>query len=227
MKRQQRGDVDVLPTTTTLNRSKILNENAAVQLIRFCASSPPRTINEKDSDNSSRCAILLKDIIVGLLSATGFVFLLLLLDYSIIAPSWASSSAGRTAHRITTAITIDPEILTEIEEATGQIFVPMDWYDEVHAEIRLAHTIIEEEMLEFIKKNKEMVIALNDRLEVKPEHEKLSKYLELETYCGSCRWKGRTTCDERLHHVQKTYGDGEARGRILIIQNFPQCKNTT
>jgi hypothetical protein len=166
---------------------------------------------------------LIRDVITGVVLGILTISVIVFLDHHNIVHLQSAHNLRNNAF----ALVNDPETLATIEESSGLKFMLKEDYSEMLKKIE----DFPAEMVsgaEKVKKQDAEIAENRKRIEEnKPEHERImamaNTVLELDKYCGTCRWEGRTTCDERVDYLKSTYGDSIHKARVGAMRS-PSCK---
>jgi len=94
--------------------------------------------------------------------------------------------------------------------------------------LSMAHKKIELSQEELALREKDLAEKLKELQPYIDKYEELVKNpaVELDKYCGECRFAGRTTCDARVAYFMNTYNDSPLKAKTGIMKLEPACKRS-
>lgn len=175
---------------------------------------------EENLTRSGQIILLLRDVILGIIFGLLTLSTLLFLDHRDVVHFQSAHNFRDAAFELLN----DPETIANIEESSDLKFMSFDDYESKRQEIVGVEDKLrsQKELLE--KRIKEGEEKDKDSDAVREEYETLMKnpLLGLDKYCGSCKWQGRTSCDQRVKYLRDTYNIGEPVAKIGAM-NAPSC----
>merc|ERR1712238_304077 len=118
----------------------------------------------------------------------------------------------------------DPETLKNFEEASGLKIMTIKEYDAIDEEVRHYQEIIVDKRERLDQKMKEEEEHKKELDPLREEMKELESKLGLDKYCGSCKWKGNTSCDARVAYVKDKHKTPETLAKKELMDN-KQCTN--
>ena len=111
----------------------------------------------------------------------------------------------------------DPETITTLEEGADMKFVGREDYQSGWGEIDAIRTRLGEHEVTLKEKAEALDRERKELEALRQEYDKLinDPLIELSKYCGTCKWGGSFTCDQRVTFLEHTYNTN----RILAMNN--------
>jgi len=159
--------------------------------------------DEEDVTPTGRFINLLKDVTFGIILGVTTISFLILLDHRGVVHIQSAHNFRNAAFELLR----DPETMANIEESSDLKFMTIAEYESKRKEI---DGVVEKKAHHegVLKKRTEEVEAKKKEVEgIKDEYEKLlgNPLLQLNSYCGSCSWTGKMTCDGRVQFLKDKY----------------------
>mmetsp|Transcript_23273 Transcript_23273/g.37983 ORF Transcript_23273/g.37983 Transcript_23273/m.37983 type:complete len:220 (+) Transcript_23273:58-717(+) len=165
---------------------------------------------------------LLKDIIVGIILGVILISTSIYLDYHDVIHS-------RGAHNVRNAtlqLLDNSETIANLEESFELKFMKMNEYESNRKEIDSVAEKLAFRNEDLEKRTAEAEGKHKEAESIRPEHESLmlmaNTQFELDKYCGECMWVGKTTCNQRVQFLKRTYSTGRANAKIDAMK-LPTC----
>ena len=163
---------------------------------------------------------MVRDIIIGIVMGILTISILVFLDHHNIIHLQSAHNFRESAF----ALVNDPETLTIIEESSDLKFVTLTSYEAQLKEIKEAPAKIAILQKRLVKIDAEKLEKQKQIDEIRDTHTSMTTnpILELDKFCGSCRWEG-TTCEARVAYLKGTYSIAVAVAKVGAMNN-PSCK---
>ena len=187
-------------------------------------------IDEDDAVNNANASPLeqiisvLRDIIVGSILGLLTISFIMFLDHRNIihlqsAHNFRDAAFNNLLHN-------DPETISYMETNMDMKFMPMGEYNSTLKEIDKAM----QEKDRLVKLLLERTVEGNEKKEVldtlsKEYNDLLSNpVLGLDNLCGSCKWGGAGTCDERVQYLMNNYGLSLVTAKFAAMEKHESCR---
>lgn len=133
--------------------------------------------------------------------------------------------AAEKARNQALAMMEDPEMLSYLEESSGFKFITVDEFNVYDEGIANYRSMLLKKQVTLEEKSKELEENKNSIGPLREEVKELENKSGLDKWCGSCGWKGRTSCDARLSYVKDKHQKTDIIGKVEIMKDSSQCKS--
>ncbi|KAL3780362.1 hypothetical protein ACHAW5_007120 [Stephanodiscus triporus] len=170
---------------------------------------------------------LMKDIVIGITLGMIGVSTLVFLDHRNVIHL---PLAHKYREAVVFAMVADPETRETIEGSTGLIFMTEEDHERNIEEINLFDAQIKESEVNTKKYVADLMPAKEEYETVKRDYDKFMAdpwlVMELDKFCGECRWQGRTNCDACLNYIIQNHGLRTIAAKLAVVEQAPQCVKT-
>jgi len=172
--------------------------------------------DEEDVTQTGEMILILKDVVLGISLSVLTISILIFLDHRGVVHFQSAHDFRNTAFQLLS----DPETMANIEESSDLKFMTIAEYESKRKEI---DSVVRKKASheEVLKKRTEEVEAKKKEVEgIKDEYKKLegNPLLQLGSYCGSCSWGGKTTCDQRMYYLRDTYNTRPIAAKLSAME---------
>ena len=136
------------------------------------------------------------------------------MDYNNIIYLGSARAFRKVAYEIMT----DPETIKYVEESLEMKILSVDVYTAMTEELSELQKTLEQkedEKIEYYKKDEERKKTLDS---MRPEYDELLGKSGLDKFCEECKWRGATSCFERMNHFMTKYGDSEIKAKVALLE---------
>lgn len=181
-------------------------------------------INSKNQSSCEKIISILRDIILGSIIGLLTISFIMILDHKNIIHLQSAHNFRNAAFQLLH----DPETISYMETNMDVKFMSIEEYnstkkemDKAVQEMERLQKLLDERSAEGDEK-KELLDSLSE------EYNTLllssTPILGFDKFCGSCKWGGSGTCDDRVQYLMDRYGNSLLSAKLNVMESHESCK---
>ncbi len=184
--------------------------------------------NNNNSNNSQslweQLISVLRDVILGSIFGLLTISFIIILDHKNIIHLQSAHNFRNAAFRLLH----DPETISYMETNMDMKFMSIIEYNSTQAEMNKAAQEMErlQKLLEERSAEGEEKKELLDTLSKEYNTLLSNQILGLDNFCGTCKWGGSGTCDDRVQYLMNTYGNSLLAAKVGAMEQHESCKKS-
>lgn len=196
---------------------------APLILLRKISQSAITFINKDDNASGGTILDIFKDIFVGVVFGFITISFMIFLDHHNVIHLQSAHNFRTMAYNSLN----DPETIASLEESSGLKFMTNENYNAMTAEVAQSQAKIDAANKKLEDHTQELELKEKELAPIKEEYEKLmaDPSIRVDQYCEECKWKGKTSCAERVAYLMNTYHDSPVKAKIGAM-NEPGCRKS-
>lgn len=181
-------------------------------------------MNSKNQSSCEKIISILRDIILGSILGLVTISFIMILDHKNIIHLQSAHNFRNAAFQLLH----DPETISYMETNMDVKFMSIAEYnstkkemDKAVQEMERLQKLLDERSAEGDEK-KELLDSLSE------EYNTLlvssTPILGFDKFCGSCKWGGSGTCDDRVQYLMDKYGNSLLSAKLNVMESHESCK---